>query len=301
MTPNRREFLGGIVAGGLFATTLQAEEPAKLRFGFSLYGMKSLSLNKALTVCREIGYDDVELPVLPGWPGEPKQLNGEGRKEFAKQLRDNRLSLSALMENLPLDGEEKIHQAQLERLKQASELAHALVPDRPPVIETILGGKVDAWDSLKNRFRDRLGNWAKIGEASKTVIAIKPHRMGAMNRPEQVLWLLEQCHSSALKLVYDWSHYEQRDLKLDATVKQLIPQTVFVHIKDTRLNQGKVEFLLPSEGQTDYRELIASLKKHGYRGSVCVEVSGMIHSKKEYDPEQAARFCFEKLGGLFKG
>lgn len=296
----RREFLLG-AAGLAWVPVAGAREETRLSFGFSLYGMRSLSLHEAIGACARIGYDAVELPVMPDWPAEPKKLTADSRKQLRRKLADAKLTLPALMENLPLDGDEKSHLTHLERLKQATELAHDLDERNSPLVETILGGKVDAWDQLKTRFRDRLGEWAKWCEKSKSVVAVKPHRLGAMNRPEHALWLLEQVNSKAIRLVYDWSHYEQRDLKMDDTLKALLPLSLFVHVKDTKIVDGKVEFLLPGDGETNYPGLVQGLKKHGYRGCVCVEVSGMIHSKKDYDPLRAAKHCFEKVKPAFGG
>lgn len=290
----RREFLLG-ATGVMLAPVVGAREETGLSFGFSLYGMRSLTLHEAIHACARIGYDAVELPVLPDWPAEPKKLTADNRKQLRQKLADAKLTLPALMENLPIDGDEKSHLAHLERLKRATELGHDLDERNPPLVETVLGGKPDAWDQLKTRFRDRLGEWAKWCEQSKSVVAVKPHRLGAMNRPEHALWLLEQVNSKAVRLVYDWSHYEQRDLKMDDTLKELVPHSVFVHIKDTKVANGKVEFLLPGDGETSYRELVKGLKKHGYRGCVCVEVSGMIHTKKDYDPVKAAEQCYKKV------
>src|SRR5262245_34184199 len=114
--------------------------------GFSLYGMKSLPLEKAIETCREIGYDSVELPLMPGWPADPEKLGISARKELKGALEKSGLRLSALMENLPLLGDDKLHAANLQRLKLAAALAQELVPDNPPLIETVLGGKPAEWD-----------------------------------------------------------------------------------------------------------------------------------------------------------
>src|SRR5262249_50560258 len=77
-----------------------AEPEASVRFGFSLYGMKSLKIPEAIKSCTEIGYDGVELVLLPGWPTEPKQLTAEDRRDLGKRLTDSGLALLGLMENL---------------------------------------------------------------------------------------------------------------------------------------------------------------------------------------------------------
>jgi inosose dehydratase len=287
---NRRAFLTtstALLAGG----TLQAAAPT-FTLGFSLYGMRALSLREGIAHCAKVGYEAVELAALPGWPADPALLNTEQRREIRRLLADHKLALPAIMENWPLDAAAK---PQDERIHRVSELAHALNPDAPPLIETILGGKPDQWEMVKNAFADRLGAWAKHATTAKSVIAIKAHRFGAVNRPEQVRWLLDQVKSKHLVAVYDWSHFEQRDMTLKDTVQVLASATKFVHVKDTIVDKGTAQFVLPGQGKTDYTALLQALVAVKYSGCVCVEVSGMVSGAKGYDPRKAAETCYQYL------
>jgi sugar phosphate isomerase/epimerase len=261
--------------------------------------MRSLPLKDALQTCAKIGYEAVELAALPDWPSDPAKLSKDARKALRSVLADSKMQLPALMENWPLDGDEKKHQAQLERLKLVADFAHELVPDVPPLIETILGGKPDQWDKVKHSFADRLVAWAKQAETSKVTIALKAHRFGAANRPEHIRWLLEQVKSKHLVAVYDWSHFEQRDMTIKDTVKALAPVTKFVHVKDTIMEKGQAKFVLPGDGSTDYAVLLNELAEQQYKGCVCVEVSGMVSNQKDYDGKRAAEHCYRKLAPAF--
>lgn len=301
---DRRTFLTQagvlVVSPALLPRAAAEPAPAAIRLGFSLYGMRSLSLETALAACARIGYDAIELAALPGWPGDPALLKPEQRLRLRDQLRQHKLALAAVMENTPLDGEEKAHQAQLDRLKAAAELGHELAPEAPPVLETILGGKVDQWDRLKAQVVRRCSDWARLAERTRTVIAVKPHRFQALNTPEQARWLMEQVDSRWLRLVFDCSHFEHRDLPLGDTLKALLPYTAFIHVKDTRKEQEKVQFVLPGEGTIDHAALFKQADALGYRGCVCVEVSGQIHGQKGYDPLVAAQRCYDKLATAFE-
>jgi sugar phosphate isomerase/epimerase len=290
----RRRFLQTSL-GMLCLSRIRAESQVQFSLGFSLYGMRSLKLTDAMKACKSIGYDAIELPVLVDWPGDPKVFTPIQRKDFRLQLNDLGLLCPALMENLPLDVTPEKHLAQQDRLKRACDLANEIVPGKPPIIETILGGKVGTWDELKNQFRDRLGDWAKIAEKAKIVMGIKPHRFGAMNLPQHATWLMQQLGSTSIRVVYDWSHYEGRGVEQQTTMKELIPKTVFVHVKDAKIQGDKAEFVLPGQGSTDYRQFFQNLRMNRYSGAVCVEVSAMLHSKKGYNPIEAAQQSYEKL------
>jgi inosose dehydratase len=288
----RRDWLRGV---STLALAGAAEAPSPIRFGFSLYGMKTLATADALRVCAEIGYDGVELALMPGWPTEPKRLSAEDRRDLRKRLADSGLALVGLMENLSEPAEEAVHRGNLERLRAAADLGQALSPGEAPVIETILGGKPAQWDMVKGRLAERLRAWAKVATAAKTVIAIKPHVANALHTPEGARWLLEQVESPWLKLAFDYSHFVLRGLPLARTLAELIPHSRFIHVKDAKGNAGKFEFLLPGEGTIDHAEYFRLLRKEGYRGPIVVEVSGQISGRPGYLPGAAARRSYAAL------
>ncbi len=133
----------------------------------------------------------------------------------------------------------------------------------------------------------------------KTIIAVKPHRGNAMNLPAHALWLLEQVKSPWIKLAYDYSHFQHRDLSIADTVKQLVAHARFIHIKDTRMTDGRATFVLPGDGGIDYVQLLRAIRAAEYRGSICVEVSGQVSSQNGYDPLAAARRSYENVAPAF--
>jgi sugar phosphate isomerase/epimerase len=297
----RRIFLRQtLAAAGLAALgqPLRAQEKPRAQFGlgFSLYGMKSLSLDEALQTCAEIGYDNIELCLLEGYPTEPKLLSPADRQRLRETIKSRKLRVSGLMENFTLLADDAKHAQHLDRIRAAAQLAHDLSPDSPPPIETVLGGKPAEWEQVKEKMATQLRAWAETAAAAKAVIAIKAHIMSAVQNPERLLWLLRAVDSPAIRLAYDFSHFQLQGLRLEDTLAALIPHTVFIHVKDGRMSaENKVEFQLPGEGSTDYGALLTQLQKLGYRGDVVVEVSGMIFKQAGYDPRAAAQKSFAAL------
>jgi inosose dehydratase len=293
-----------LVAGGCaLATSLTADEkPRRIGLGFSLYGMKSLPLDRAVRACAEIGYDCVELPVLADWPADSARFTAAVRKAFAKTLADEGVRLSAVMENLPLLADNKVAD-NLDRLKRAAEIARDLVIDKPPPVETVLGGRPGEWEQVKEKMVERLGDWARVMADAKVVLAIKAHVGNACRTPEDLIWLLKQVDSPWIKAAYDYSHFQLQGLELAATLKTLLPQTVFIHVKDAQGEAGKFQFLLPGAGtgnrEVDYPAYFRQLAAGDYRGDVVVEVSGQIHSQPGYDPLAAARQSYVPLARAF--
>jgi sugar phosphate isomerase/epimerase len=306
---NRRQWLlqtGALALGSQLSLSPSWSAPptsttsaaAPIELGFTLYGMKTLTLDAALEACAKVGYDAVELACMPGWPAAPETLSKADRQHLRERLIALDLSLPVLMENVSLGVDAKKNQANLERLKAAAELAHDLQIGQLPIIETVVGG--GKWEEVKQKFADQLASWARLAEQQQTVIAIKPHRFGAMNTPADAMWLVKQVHSPWIKLAYDYSHFDFREMPLAETLQEMMPETVFVHVKDTVMDKGKAKFVLPGEGDFDYVELFRQLASRGYRGCVCVEVSGMVSGQKGYDPIVAARRSYEPLAAAMQ-
>ncbi len=311
-TSSRREFLcaaAGIVAGGVgmgtaglsrLATAAKDKQPALVDFGFSLYGTRSLKTADALKTCADIGYDSVELVSTKGWPCDPTSLSKMKRRDIRKQLRDNGLQLPSLMENVHVVGTAATMRANIDRLKRAGELGHALSPKAPPVIETVLGGRSAQWDALKAKFVAGLKEWAKVAEQERTVIAIKAHVGGALYTPHDAKWLVDEVGSPWIRLTYDFSHFQLNGFDLTKSLQTMVGDTVFIHVKDKTGDAKKFRFLLPGEGDIDYEKYFTLLKKNRYRGSVMVEVSSQIHKKPGYDAVKAAKTGYKNLAGYFK-
>lgn len=282
------------------------DAPRTIGLGFSLYGMKTIATSAALKALAEIGYDCVELPVMPDWPAESAKFSADARRDLRAELARRGMRLTALMENLPTTGDDAQHRANLERLKRAAQLARDLAPEQPtpghpqrPLIETILGGKPGEFDALKDKLVQRLRDWSKVAAEAEVVVAVKAHVGNATQRPEQLLWIVEQVASPWLQAAYDYSHFELQSLKMKDTTDALLPKTAFIHVKDTEHSLGKRGFLLPGEGTTDYAALFKLIGQSAYRGDVLVEVSSQVSNKPGYEPLAAASKCYNRLADAF--
>jgi len=272
----------------------------RLTLSIGTYSLKGIAVEAAVPLVAEIGYDGIEIAVQPGFDGEPQRMPGARRQGVRKLLDDRGLILTALMEQITPATDDTEHRQALERLRRVFELAHELAPKAPPLVQTVLGG--GRWDERKKLYRDRLADWLAAAEAASVTLAIKPHRGGAMSRPDEAIWLIRQLGDSPrLRMVYDYSHYAFRDMTVEATVRQARPYTAHVAVKDAVKEGEQVKFALPGAGgQFDYAALLRLLHKEGYRGDVCCEVSSMVSRAPGYDPRAAARTCYRNLARAFQ-
>lgn len=299
---DRREFL----AAGLLSILgrAHAADPVRSRstigLGFGTYGLQKLSTRDALNLCAEVGYDGIELSLMSGWATEPKRMTERDRRELRQWLSEFGLHVPSLLESLPCLRTVASHRENVEKLKRATQLAHDLGQTDPPIVQSIAGGKTASWEQDRNRLVDEIADWARIGEESGTTVCFKPHASHLVHTPSRALWIMKQIDSPNLRTVYDYSHFFLEGLTLEDSLRQLLPVTSYIQVKDSRGTPARHEYLLPGDGQTDYTELLSILRKAGYSGFVGVEVSSMIHRLAEYRPEQTARVCYQRLAPLFE-
>ncbi|HUP78253.1 MAG TPA: sugar phosphate isomerase/epimerase [Pirellula sp.] len=273
---------------------------ASLCLGFSLYGMKTVPLGVALKTCSEIGYTHVEFALNEGYATEPAQFSKEDRILATVKLKELNLGLPSLMMNISLTANDKAHAQSLQLIAAAGRVGRDILPKNPPILETVLGGTPTKWEEQKSGMADKLRDWALAAQQAKTIIAIKAHVNSAVNSPERLLWLLDVVKSPAIEAAYDYSHFELQGIDMEESLKLLLPRTKFIHVKDRQGDSTKFQFLLPGEGRTDYVKYFSLLRKLGYKGPVCVEVSGQVFNKKEYDPIGAAKKCYATLSEALK-
>lgn len=293
---SRRRLLQSLAAPALLGA---APKDPVVGLAFGDYGMKAMSTEQALRTIAAIGYDGAELCLIPGWPTDPAKLSAAERRALRSLLAETGLAAPALLDMLTIKAAPEKRARNLERLKQDVDLANELAPGNPPLIYTSLGGRSDEWENLKRPMADELHAWARIAEAAQVTVCFKPHADHAVDNAERAFWLLQQVGSRRIRLVYDYGHFFLQGYSLAASLKEMLPYSASISVKDSARNGDKSVYLLPGDGKVDYLEYFRLLKELRYSGFVGVEVSAMIHQKPGYEAAPTARLCYERLAPLF--
>jgi sugar phosphate isomerase/epimerase len=286
------------------AAGLASAEEGGCGIAIGTYGLQSMPLAKAIQLISETGFNAFEITIFPGTTGDLAEFlkTTDQVSTVRDQIADSGLRLSALMGDLKPEEDDEKHLEQLSELRTMIELARALSPEDPPIIQTILGGK--DWEKSKTLFRDRLADWNRILADQKGYLSIKPHRSHAMSVPENAKWLLDQLgNPRRLRMVYDFSHYAFLDPKREIaeTVEIALPITNYVAVKDAVEVDDKIRFALVGEsGNWDHADIVKAFHEGGYRGDFCCEVSSQIwRSDPNYDPVAATELCYRNLKSAF--
>ncbi|MBA2446988.1 MAG: sugar phosphate isomerase/epimerase [Chloroflexi bacterium] len=92
------------------------------------------------------------------------------------------------------------------------------------------------------------------------------------DRPERCRELLEAIDSPNLRMTLDTGNFAALGVRsVDEAYPLLRPYLVHVQIKDVRRRDGEVTTTVPGEGDGQIRELLAALRRDGYRGFLALE------------------------------
>jgi sugar phosphate isomerase/epimerase len=108
--------------------------------------------------------------------------------------------------------------------------------------------------------------------------------------PQQSLELLRRVNSPNLKLLWDTGNPSGHAQDPWAYYSAVREHVVYVHIKDCAIENGKLRYTFPGEGQGKVREVLRDLKQHGYKGGLSIEphLAAIVHEgKAASETEQA--------------
>lgn len=273
-----------------------------MRLGYTTWGMQGVPAEDAIPALAAIGFDSIELTVVPGWRDELDSLTPARRQTIKALLTEHGLALPALAGHRGLVATDPSEHAEnWRRLTGAIDLAAEwATAEGPPALDTTVGGKAGQWDELKARVVERVGKLCEYAAARGVTVAIEPHVMNALDTPDRVLWLLDQVGKPNLKLTFDISHFNVQGIPIEESVAKLAPVSASTHVKDERGTAPDFEFLIPGEGELDYVRYLRAMSAAGYRGDVCVEISLMVQRRPTFDALGAAEQSYRVLAEAFR-
>ena len=273
-----------------------------MKLGYTTWGMPTLSIDVAVDHIAALGYDGIEIAVLPGWTTAIDGLDAAERKRILKLVNDKGLTISAVSGHASLlEADPAANAANLQRLKDAIDLAVEWAQDgRVPYVNTLSGGRSENWEAQKELFAERLRPAAEYAQAKGVVLAMEPHVDGLVDMPDRTVIILEMVDSPALKVNFDISHFDIMGMPTEESVSILAPYSVHTHVKDQRGRYPNYEFLTPGEGDFDYVDYLTVMQKYGYDGFINAEVSKMRQAKAGYDPLAACTLSYSTLSKAFE-
>ena len=269
---------------------------------YSTWGMMTTPIEVAVPHCAALGFDGLELTVIPRWTTDAATLDAAKRRHIRKLYDDHRIDLCGLSGNTPLlaDSHAEV-QENLARFKGYLDLAAELQhPGEALTVTTTSAGGPDEWEALKHTIAERFGEAARHAERAGVIVGAEPHVGQALHTPEQALWLVRQVNSPALTIHFDISHFNVQGMDMDTVIAQLAPVSRHTHVKDERGIAPDHQFLIPGEGDMDYVRYLRGMARAGYDGYIAVEISLMVQNRPNYDALAAATQSYRVLSRAFE-
>ena len=272
-----------------------------MKLGYSTWGMPTVPVDVAMRHLAQLGFDGIELTVIPRYTTELSTLDSDERKRVADLLKKYHLALPAIAAHSSLlETDLEAHAQNVWRLKGAIDLAVDLAQgDAVPAINTTPGGKPNQWANRKQLLVERTSELVEYAQSRGVTIAMEPHVGAIIDTPDKMIELLKLVGSPNLKVNFDISHFDIVGMTIEETVAALALHAVHAHIKDQRGRYPNFEFLIPGEGNFDYVTYLQAMQTHGYDGFITAEVSMMVQCRKNYNPLMAAVLSYEALSRAF--
>jgi sugar phosphate isomerase/epimerase len=270
--------------------------------GYATWGMPELPIAVTLDHVAGLGFDGIELTVVPGYSTELSRLDAAERGRIRVLLDRHRLALPSIAVHRDLVVEDPEQWAEnLAYLRDAIDLAVDLAgPEGLPVINNLAGGKSGEFDRQRARLVERLHQVLDYAARRGVILALEPHVFTILESPITTKQIIEEIGSPYLRVQFDISHFDVLGYTIEETVPVLAPLAVHTHVKDQRGRAPDHEFLIPGEGLFDYVRYLKAMRQAGYDGFITGEVSVMVQRRPDYDPLLATSMTYQTLARAFE-
>jgi sugar phosphate isomerase/epimerase len=269
--------------------------------GFSTWAMPALPIDPVVAHLAALGFDAIEICVLPRFSTALDQLDRAERQRIPQLLRDHNLKLSSvssyvsMMEQAPDKFAENFAYVQ-----RTIDLAAAWFQDgRQPVVVSGFGGQPGELATLQDQLVERLNQLGDYAQARGVVVALEHHVGNAVETPDQTVAIMQQVSSPAIRINFDISHFNVVGIPIEESVDKIIPYAVHTHIKDESGRAPNHQYLIPGEGEFDYVRYLKAMHAHGYTGAISTEISTMVQRRPTYDALATATRSYDVVSRAF--
>jgi inosose dehydratase len=263
--------------------------------------MPALPVDITLDHVAQLGFEGIELTIVPGYTTELRRLDAAERRRIRSLLDRHGLALPSLAvhRDVLVDDPEQ-WAANLAYLRASIDLAVEMAnKDGPPVINNLVGGKSGEFESRRAQLIERLDGIVRYAATRGVTIAIEPHVFTVLESPLTTKDVIHTIGSPYLRVQFDISHFDVLGFSIEETVLVLGPLAVHTHVKDQRGRAPHHEFLIPGEGPFDYVRYLRAMRDVGYEGFITGEVSVMVQRRHGYDPLAATTLTYVTLSRAF--
>jgi sugar phosphate isomerase/epimerase len=137
-----------------------------------------------------------------------------------------------------------------------------------------------SWAEIWKTYVDTVGKCLKMCQKRGLKLAIEPLPMTIMNNTDSYLRLATEINSKDFGMVMDSSHLHYQRESLPVSIEKVKGQLMSFCVCDN--NSMEDYHLSPGQGTIDWREVVKTLKKIGFHGTLDLEINVATDPRKEY-------------------
>ncbi len=274
----------------------------------------SQDLARALEVCNEHGLDGVEL--RSAWEKGPHNFSAEQRDDVKRLIGDSGLSVASIASPFfKCDlGDKAARQEHLGILRTCIELGRELGAN---IIRGFTFWRTtDPDEALMRRIAAEFDDVVSILDGEGAILGIENEAACHVGSARELRLLLDLVGSDRVKAIWDPSNQvympDEVELPFPVGYELIREDIVHVHIKDSvRLADGERTHVPVGEGDANWAEQFAALKKDGYAGYCSLETHWRPSAEMAEDvmkrpggsaytegAEAGSRICLANIGRL---
>jgi inosose dehydratase len=269
--------------------------------GYSTWGMPALPIDPVVSHLAAVGFDAIEICVLPRFTTALDKLDSAERQRIPQLLREHKLKLSAVNAYVDLmEADATKFADNVAYVQRAVDLAAEWIGDgRQPVVVSGFGGRPGELATRQGELVERINKLGEYAQARGAVVALEHHVGNAVETPDQVVSIMQQVTSPGVRINFDISHFNVVGIPIEESVEKVLPYAVHTHIKDESGRAPNHQYLIPGEGVFDYVRYLKAMHAHGYQGAISTEISVMVQRRPDYDALATATRSYEVVSRAF--
>jgi len=281
MNSTRRKFLqtSGLLLAGAFANASFDFKKNNLRLAFSTLGCPDWDFQKVTDFAMQNDYTGIELRGLLREMDltKCKEFNSsENRSTTMRMMKEKKLQFVDLGSSANMHIADAIERKKnLDDGRRFIDLAEQL---NCPFVRVFPNGLPR--DKDRNQTMDlitkgllELGDYAK---GSKVSVLMETH--GDLTRTDDLEKIMQSAHHEHTGLVWDvtnmWTITKESPAEVYERLRKYIQHT---HIKDAKLVDGKVQYVLMGQGEVPIFQAVDALARGGYKGYYSFEWEKLWH------------------------
>ena len=271
-----------------------------MKLGYSTWAMPKIPIDTSIKFLSETGYDGITIATLPQFTTSINNLDIEERKRILNLSKLYSIPITSVMSFTDLMEENKENlKENIKFVNDSIDLANDWGTN---YLITGIGGKPNELENIKKseEFIEIISELGLIAKSKGVTIALEPHVDQAVEKPDQLVELINKINMDSVKANFDISHFNVQGVDVSESIEKVLPISVACDVKDERGVVPNWSYVAPGEGEFDYTNYLKIMKKADYRGFITIEISFQVQANPNYDPLRTAKKSYEILDRAFK-